>query len=111
MNQMSPIVRQTVGWALIAAGAVGMLVPLLPGLLLCALGALLLARHVRTFRRVSAWFHKRFPNLRGPMRRVRLSGRRRARFIPINSNFMSAENDLAKSSIASQSDAKKTTHL
>jgi hypothetical protein len=110
MKPMSPIVRQTLGWALIGAGVVGMLVPMAPGLLFVAVGALLLARHVRAFRRLSAWFHKRFPNLRGPMRRFRPFKRRRARYIPLDSNSVSAENGLAKSASAPQSDAEKQTH-
>ncbi len=85
-----------------------MLVPMVPGSLFLAMGALLLAPYVRSFRRVSAWFHKHFPNLRGPMRRFREFKVRHARYTRVDANLMSAENDLAKSAPRPQSDAQET---
>lgn len=72
---MSPLVRIariTTGWVLIALGLVGILIPVMPQILFLAVGALLLAPYVRIFRRVSAWFHKRYPSHRPLMRRFRV---------------------------------------
>lgn len=84
-----------------------MLVPMVPGSLFLAVGALLLAPYVRPFRRVSAWFHKHFPNLRGPMRRFREFKVHHARYTRIDAKLMSAENDLAKAAPRQQSDAQE----
>jgi hypothetical protein len=65
------ILRQVAGWALIALGVIGLFLPVLQGVLFLAIGALLLAPYVRAFRRFSAWVHKRYPHLRGPLRRFR----------------------------------------
>lgn len=65
------IIRQVLGWSLIAAGIVGSLLPVVPQIPFLAAGALLLAPYVRIFRRFSAWMHRRFPHLRGPLRRFR----------------------------------------
>lgn len=102
---MPPIIRQAVGWSLLGLGLIGMLVPVLPGTLFLAMGALLLAPYVRPFRRIAAWFHKRFPTLRGPMRRFRDFKVRHARYTTIHANSMSLENHLAKSATPPQSDA------
>ncbi len=108
MKHLSPIVRQAAGWALIGAGAVGMLVPMVPGSLFLAVGALLLAPYVKSFRRMSAWFHKHFPSLRGSMRPFRRFKMRQARYTSLDANSMSAENDLAKTARAPQSDVRET---
>lgn len=71
MHPVYRILRQVIGWTLIALGLVGSLVPVMPGMLFIAIGALLLAPHVRVFRRFSAWIHKKFPHMRGPLRRFR----------------------------------------
>ncbi len=63
--------RLVAGWSLIALGLVGLLIPLLPQLPFLAAGALMLAPYVRIFRRFSAWIHKRFPGMRGPLRGFR----------------------------------------
>ena len=65
------IVRQIIGWMLIALGLVGLLIPVLPQLPFLIAGVLLLAPYIRIFRRASAWLHRRYPNYRGPMRRFR----------------------------------------
>ena len=59
------LIRQIAGWILIAIGVAGLILPVLPGWLFLGAGALLLAPHVRLFRRFAAWMHARFPALRG----------------------------------------------
>lgn len=65
------LVRQILGWACIFVGIVGLIIPIMPHTPFLAAGALLLAPHVRIFRRLSAWLHRRFPRWRGPLRRFR----------------------------------------
>lgn len=65
------ILRQIVGWLCIAIGILGIAIPVFPQLPFLAVGALLLAPHVRMFRRLSAWIHKKYPRFRGPLRRFR----------------------------------------
>ena len=63
--------RQGAGWLLIVIGLIGALIPVMPQWPFLAAGALLLAPHVKVFRRFAAWLHRRFPRWRGPMRRFR----------------------------------------
>ena len=65
------LLRQAAGWALIATGIIGLLVPVMPQWPFLFAGALLLAPYVRLFRRFSAWMHRRFPQWRRPLRRFR----------------------------------------
>jgi len=65
------LIRQIAGWTLIAIGFAGVILPVLPGWLFLGAGALMLAPHVRMFRRVAAWFHVRFPALRAHLRKFR----------------------------------------
>lgn len=60
--------RQVIGWTLIAVGIIGLIIPVMPGWPFLGAGALMLASYFRVFRRFSAWIHKRFPNLRGPLK-------------------------------------------
>ena len=71
MHVVLRVARQIAGWAMIALGVIGLFLPILQGFLFLAIGALLLAPYVRAFRRLSAWVHKRYPHLRGPLRRFR----------------------------------------
>lgn len=71
MHPVARIARQVAGWTLILLGVVALVVPLAPALPFLAVGALLLAPHVRAFRRLSAWIHKKYPRFRGPLRRFR----------------------------------------
>lgn len=100
VNHLNPIARQALGWAFVGAGLVGLLVPMIPGSLFIAVGALLLAPYVKTFRRVSAWFHKNFPHLRRPMRRFRRF-KRRSDYILIQPE--PSQNGLAKCPADTQS--------
>jgi uncharacterized membrane protein YbaN (DUF454 family) len=109
VKPLSPLLRQVAGWSLIALGLLGSLVPVMPGMLFIAAGVLLLARHVRAFRRVSAWVHKHVPRLRGPLRRFRDFKQRHAHYTTIDSNVVSAENDLAKPTGREQSAGDKNT--
>ncbi|MCS6771511.1 MAG: hypothetical protein NZ740_05745 [Kiritimatiellae bacterium] len=95
--------RQVAGWLLLGLGALGLLIPFIPGSLLIAVGALLLAPHVRPFRRMSAWFHKRFPHLRRPMRRFR-PFKKANRYFTVAVEPEQEEKDLAKQSVAKQSE-------
>ncbi|MDP2990574.1 MAG: hypothetical protein Q8O57_08430 [Kiritimatiellota bacterium] len=65
------LIRQIAGWTLIAIGVAGLILPVLPGWLFLGAGALLLAPHVRLFRRFAAWIHARFPVLRAHLRKFR----------------------------------------
>ncbi|MFH1970684.1 MAG: hypothetical protein ABIJ53_10250 [Verrucomicrobiota bacterium] len=65
------LIRQIAGWTLIAIGMAGLILPVLPGWPFLGAGALLLAPHVRLFRRFAAWIHFRFPALRGRLRAFR----------------------------------------
>jgi len=65
------LIRQVAGWILIAIGVAGLILPVLPGWLFLAAGALLLAPHVRLFHRVAACLHVRFPALRTRLRKFR----------------------------------------
>lgn len=96
MSDSQRILRQLAGWSLVALGLVGLLLPMVPGSLFIAIGALLLARHVRLFRRVSAWMHKRFPHLRGPLRRFRDFKARHAHAAAPPSQADPGQNPLAK---------------
>jgi len=57
------LIRQIAGWTLLAVGVAGLILPVLPGWPFLGAGALLLAPHVRLFRRFAAWIHARFPAL------------------------------------------------
>jgi len=65
------LIRQVVGWTLLAIGVAGLILPVLPGWPFLGAGALLLAPHVRLFRRLAAWMYARFPALRGRLRAFR----------------------------------------
>ncbi|MCX6993915.1 MAG: hypothetical protein NT011_12345 [Kiritimatiellaeota bacterium] len=65
------LIRQVAGWTLIAIGVAGLILPVLPGWLFLGAGALVLAPHVRLFRRFAAWIHVRFPALRAHLRKFR----------------------------------------
>ena len=55
---------------------VGTIIPVLPQLPFLALGALLLAPYVRPLKRVTAWFHKKYPKARPHMRPFRIFKKR-----------------------------------
>ncbi|HMP77029.1 MAG TPA: hypothetical protein PKE12_12110 [Kiritimatiellia bacterium] len=95
MKPLSPLTRKLAGWTLIALGVPGLVLPLVPATLFFAVGALLLAPYFKPFRRVSAWFHKNVPRLRGPLRRFRDFKQRHAHYTTIDSKVVGAENDLA----------------
>ena len=71
MTPITRILRQIMGWSLILAGMLMCFVPFVPGFVLVAIGIVLLAPYIRVFRRMSAWIHKRYPHMRGPLRRFR----------------------------------------
>jgi uncharacterized membrane protein YbaN (DUF454 family) len=66
------LIRQIAGWSLMAIGVAGLILPVLPGWPFLGAGALLLAPHVRLFRRLAAWIYVRFPASRGRLRRLRI---------------------------------------
>ncbi|MDD5677263.1 MAG: hypothetical protein PHW60_04630 [Kiritimatiellae bacterium] len=65
------LIRQIAGWTSFAIGAAGLILPVLPGWFFLGIGALLLAPHVRMFRRLAACIHVRLPALRGRLRAFR----------------------------------------
>ena len=68
MRPVVRILRQVLGWLALLVGVVGLVIPVFPSIPFFAVGALLLAPHVRVFRRLSAWIHKKYPRFRGPLR-------------------------------------------
>lgn len=77
MSHVTRIIRLTAGWALIVLGLIGTLIPVLPQIPFLIVGALLLAPHIRMFRRISAWFHKKYPKSRPLARPFRVFKNRR----------------------------------
>ncbi len=77
MHPVARIMRQVIGWLALLVGVVGLVIPVFPSIPFFAVGALLLAPHVRVFRRVSAWIHKKYPRFRGPLRYFREIKQRR----------------------------------
>ncbi len=59
------------GWALLLLGVVGLVLPVLQGWILIAVGALLLAPDVPLFTRLVAWIERRVPAVGGTLRRLR----------------------------------------
>lgn len=59
------------GWLLLVVGIAGLVLPILQGWLLIALGALLLSPDVPLFARLACWVEERFPRLRSVLRRFR----------------------------------------
>ena len=104
MTPTTRIMRQVIGWSLILLGVLMGFVPMVPGTLLVAIGVVLLAPHVRAFRRISAWMHKRFPNLRGPLRRFRDFKQRHRAYSAVRPEPDPNQNDLANCAGPAQSD-------
>ena len=65
------LARIVTGWAMLVLGVIGWILPIMPGWLFIGIGALLLAPHIRFFRRMAACIHLRFPSLRAGLRRFR----------------------------------------
>jgi uncharacterized membrane protein YbaN (DUF454 family) len=68
MKMFDNLGRQVLGWLLIVIGIIGIFVPVMPQIPFLLAGALLLAPHVRIFGRLSARFHRRYPEHRKKMR-------------------------------------------
>jgi uncharacterized protein len=58
---MSRIVRLVLGYAFLALGLVGLVLPILQGVLFTMVGLVLLSRDVPWARRALAWFASRYP--------------------------------------------------
>jgi uncharacterized membrane protein YbaN (DUF454 family) len=84
MTPMSRIIRITAGWLLIVLGLIGLVVPILQGLLFLAIGAALLAPSVPIFHRASVALRRRFPALRSPLKKLVGVPHRRRRPAPNN---------------------------
>jgi uncharacterized protein len=65
------VLRHGLGWGLLLLGVAGLVLPVLQGWLLIALGALLLSPDIPVFARALAWVEKRFPRLGGAISRAR----------------------------------------
>ena len=75
-------VRVFAGWAFIVLGLLGLVLPILQGILFLAIGALLLAPYVPFFRRMKLLLYRKFPRVRRSVeslkKRFRARFRRRA---------------------------------
>ena len=76
MEPVYRVFRLIAGWTLIVLGLIGTLIPVVPQIPFFVVGALLLAPHIRLFRRVSAWFHKKYPQSRPYARPFRIFKKR-----------------------------------
>ncbi len=65
------VLRHAFGWGFLALGVVGLVLPVLQGWLLIALGALLLSADVPLFGRLVVWVENRFPVVGSAIRRLR----------------------------------------
>jgi uncharacterized membrane protein YbaN (DUF454 family) len=65
------VLRHVLGWLSLLVGLAGLVLPILQGWFFIALGALLLAPDMPVFARLLAWIERRFPGLRGSLRRWR----------------------------------------
>lgn len=65
------VLRHAFGWGFLVLGIAGLVLPVLQGWLLIALGALLLSPDVPLFGRLLTWLEVRFPPLRSALHRVR----------------------------------------
>lgn len=63
--------RIALGILFLVLGALGLLLPIMPGWLFIALGILALSPDVPLFRRMVRWFETRFPHLHGPLEKMR----------------------------------------
>jgi hypothetical protein len=70
-------VRVFAGWFFIVLGLLGLVLPVLQGVLFLAIGALLLAPYVPFFRWMKVKLFRRFPRVRRTVHRVKASVRRR----------------------------------
>lgn len=61
-------VRVIAGWFFIVLGLLGLVLPVLQGILFLAIGALLLAPYVPFFRRIKVYLFRRFPRMRKRIR-------------------------------------------
>jgi uncharacterized membrane protein YbaN (DUF454 family) len=59
------------GWACLALGVLGLVLPILQGWLFIAIGALMLAPDVPLFARLVCWVENRSPRLRSFLARLR----------------------------------------
>lgn len=64
-------VRIALGSLLLALGVLGLVLPILQGWLLLALGALVLSRDVPAFRRLVHWITQRFPLVGEALERIK----------------------------------------
>ena len=65
------VLRHAFGWGFLALGLAGLVLPVVQGWLLIALGALLLSADVPFFGRLLTWIEDRFPLLRATLHRAR----------------------------------------
>ena len=68
---MNRVLRHALGWLSLLVGLAGLVLPILQGWFFIAVGAVLLAPDVPIFARLVAWIERRFPHLRGAIRRWR----------------------------------------
>ncbi len=65
------LVRHLLGWGFLALGVVGLVLPVIQGVLFIAVGLLLLAPDIPAFARLLGWAENRFPRLRPMIRKAR----------------------------------------
>jgi uncharacterized membrane protein YbaN (DUF454 family) len=79
---MRRVVRHVLGWTCLVLGVAGLVLPVLQGGILIALGALLLAPDIPLFARLACWVEERFPRLGGAIRTIRDRLRRDGESVP-----------------------------
>jgi len=65
------LIRHVVGWGFVVLGIVGLVLPVLQGLLFIAIGLLLLSPDIPAFARFLSWVERRFPRLRSLIQSAR----------------------------------------
>ena len=73
------VVRVVAGWFFIILGLLGLVLPVLQGVLFLAIGAVMLAPYVPFFRRIKVAIFRRFPRIRRSVQRAKASVRKRLR--------------------------------
>ncbi len=65
------LARIALGILFLVLGALGLLLPIMPGWLFIALGILVLSPDVPLFQRMVHWLEDRFPRVREPLEKMR----------------------------------------
>ena len=77
------ILVQTLGWALVILGIVGLFVPILQGILFILLGLWVLSRHSRAARRCLLKMRRKFPAADRRMKEIQRKFKRRPKKVTV----------------------------